>query len=190
MFERGRFSERAYRVIIFARDECCPDGPHPIRAEHVLLGLLRADPELFAQLLPVGAGAAGSIRSALGEFSPRRRQSWMAASPPPFSLSAREVLLRAEEERSRLGREHICTEHLLLGLLTCRETWLWGLIKVGSSRVSRVLKSSGLKPEEVRRRVTAQSITPQSRPAGPGPRLGLLVQPGEHIRFDRAGATS
>lgn len=185
MFERGRFSERAYRVIIFARDECCPDGPHPIRAEHLLLGLLRADPELFAQLLPGGASAAGSIRSALGASSPRGRESWMAASPPPFSPSAREVFLRAEEERSRLGRHYICTEHLLLGLLTCRETWLWGLIKFGSSRVGRVLRGRGLKPEEVRRRVAAQSLTPQSRPAGAGPRLGLLVQPGEHIRFDR-----
>jgi len=60
MFER--FTEKARRVIFFARDEASQYGSTHIDTEHVLLGLVREDPVLLAQSLGTAA-AVETIRT-------------------------------------------------------------------------------------------------------------------------------
>jgi ATP-dependent Clp protease ATP-binding subunit ClpC len=61
MFDR--YTEKARRVIFFARYEASQFGTPQIESEHVLLGLLREDRFLFRHLMPSG-WTVESIRAA------------------------------------------------------------------------------------------------------------------------------
>ena len=54
MFER--YTERARRVIFFARYEASLAGTEAIEPEHLLLGIAREDKSVLAQFLPNGKG--------------------------------------------------------------------------------------------------------------------------------------
>src|SRR6266700_2313859 len=88
MFER--YTEKAQRVIFFARYEGSQFGSPYIETEHLLLGLLREDKALTFRFLRSHASVE-SIR--------------------------KQVLAYAAEEAERLSHKHVGTEHLLLGLL-------------------------------------------------------------------------
>jgi ATP-dependent Clp protease ATP-binding subunit ClpC len=62
MFER--YTEKARRVIFFARYEASMFGSSYIETEHVLLGLLREDPALTSVVLP-SAKSIDAIRTEL-----------------------------------------------------------------------------------------------------------------------------
>jgi len=175
MFERTEFTEKAYMVIVFARHECCPRRSRPVKAEHLLLGLLRADPNLFQNLLPGRNDIVANIRKELKSFTAQRIKSWSAPLPPPLSLAAQEVLTIAQDESKKMGEKLIGTEHILLGLLQSKKARLFGLIERGSSRASRILQDQGLRAEDVRARLSAGSITPQSQLANDLPSLGTLI---------------
>ena len=68
MFER--YTEKARRVIFFARYEASQYGSPYIETEHLLLGLLREDKALSARILPVEAAA--KIRTAIDARTLRR----------------------------------------------------------------------------------------------------------------------
>jgi ATP-dependent Clp protease ATP-binding subunit ClpC len=113
MFER--YTEKARRVIFFARYEASQFGSPHIESEHLLLGLLREDKALTNRFL-------GSARS----MEPIRRQieahTTIRESVPtsvdlPLSDECKHVLAYAGEQAEQLGHKHIGTEHLLLGLL-------------------------------------------------------------------------
>ena len=55
MFER--YSERGRRTIFFARYEASQYGCDHIEAEHILLGIFRADKDLETRFLPAAAPA-------------------------------------------------------------------------------------------------------------------------------------
>ncbi len=59
MFER--YTEQARRVIFFGRYEASQFGSTTIETEHLLLGLLREDPNITKRFLPEPATEA-SIR--------------------------------------------------------------------------------------------------------------------------------
>lgn len=56
MFER--YTEKARRVIFFARYEALQYGSHTIAPEHVLLGLMREDKTMAARFFPFRSGAS------------------------------------------------------------------------------------------------------------------------------------
>ena len=114
MFER--YTEQARRVIFFARYEASNYGSPCIETEHILLGLLREDKEIFRLLPRVDAE---SIRK-LVEAKSQGRKSISTAVDLPLSDESKRVLKYAAEEADRLNHKHIGTEHLLPGLL--RET--------------------------------------------------------------------
>ena len=60
MFER--YTEKARRVIFFARYEASMFGSPCIEAEHLLLGLLREDPALASMALPSVVVSISAIR--------------------------------------------------------------------------------------------------------------------------------
>ncbi len=114
MFER--FTERARKVIILAREEAIRLGHNFVGTEHLLLGLIREGDGLAVAILKklnVNIGAVKAeiekIVSAGSEFSP--------AGEIPFTPQAKKVLEYAISEARSLGHNYIGTEHLLLGLI-------------------------------------------------------------------------
>ena len=113
MFER--YTEKARRVIFFARYEASQFGSPYIETEHVLLGLLREDKALTERFLLTHL-ASESIRKDI-EGHTRIRERVSTSVDLPLSNESKRVLAYAAEEAERLSQKHIGTEHLLLGLL-------------------------------------------------------------------------
>ena len=113
MFER--YTEKARRVIFFARYEASQFGSPYIETEHLLLGLLREDKALANRFLRSQANIE-SIRKQI-EAQTTVREKVSTSVDLPLSTECKRVLAYAAEEAERLGHKHIGTEHLLLGLL-------------------------------------------------------------------------
>jgi ATP-dependent Clp protease ATP-binding subunit ClpC len=113
MFER--YTEKARRVIFFARYEASQFGSPEIETEHLLLGLLREDKALTNRFLH-SHGSVESIRKAIEQHTTVREKTSTSVDLP-LSNESKRVLAYAAEEAERLGHKHIGTEHLLLGLL-------------------------------------------------------------------------
>jgi len=113
MFER--YTEKARRVIFFARYEASQFGSPYIETEHLLLGLLREDKALTNRFLRSHASIE-SIRKQIEGRTPIREKVSTSVDLP-LSQECKRVLAYAAEEAERLSHKHIGTEHLLLGLL-------------------------------------------------------------------------
>ena len=113
MFER--YTEKARRVIFFARYEASQFGSPYIETEHLLLGLLREDRTLTNRFLRA-QGSVESIRTQIEECTPVREKVPTSVDLP-LSNECKRVLGYAAEEALRLSHQHIGTEHLLLGLM-------------------------------------------------------------------------
>jgi ATP-dependent Clp protease ATP-binding subunit ClpC len=114
MFER--YTEKARRVIFFARYEASQLGALQIEAEHVLLGLIREDKTISNRFFHRAQATVEAIRKDVESrivLRPRHPQT----IDLPLSIEAKRVLAFAAEESERLANRHIGTEHLLLGLL-------------------------------------------------------------------------
>jgi ATP-dependent Clp protease ATP-binding subunit ClpC len=113
MFER--YTEKARRVIFFARYEASQFGSPYIESEHLLLGLLREDKALTNRFLR-SYSSVESIRKQI-EGHVQIREKVSTSVDLPLSHECKRVLAYAAEEAERLSHKHIGTEHLLLGLL-------------------------------------------------------------------------
>ena len=141
MFER--FTERARRVIILAREEAGRLRHDFVGTEHLLLGLIRD-----------GEGIAIAVLQRLGlklETVKTEVERALAGFPKAltfrevqFTPQAKRVLELSIEEARRLGHNYIGTEHLLLGL-----------VKEGQSIAAKILESLGAKLYEVRQETLA-----------------------------------
>src|SRR5579864_5267208 len=107
MFER--YTEKARRVIFFARYEASQFGSPYIETEHILLGLLRENRALVARVLP--SINYNSARDQIGANSPIAQKTSVSVDLPVSNESKR-VLAYAAEEAERLGHRHIGSEHL------------------------------------------------------------------------------
>ncbi len=112
MFER--YTEKARRVIFFARYEASQFGSTVIDTEHLLLGLVREEKRVCSRWLP--RAQPDSIRSKVESWVPRA-QSIPTNVDLPLSAASKKVLLHAKDEADRLNSKDIGTEHLLLGLI-------------------------------------------------------------------------
>jgi len=113
MFER--YTEKARRVIFFARYEASQFGSPYIETEHLLLGLLREDKALTNRFLRSHASIESIRKQVEGRTTIREKVS--TSVDLPLSQECKRVLAYAAEEAERLSHKHIGTEHLLLGLL-------------------------------------------------------------------------
>src|SRR5438309_1375579 len=151
MFER--YTEKARRVIFFARYEASQFGSPYIETEHLLLGLLREDKALANRFLRSHA-AIESIRKQI-EAHTTVREKVSTSVDLPLSHECKRVLAYGAEEAERLSHKHIGTEHLLLGLL--REE---------KSFAAEILHERGLRLSAVREEIarSASEKTSASRP--------------------------
>jgi len=135
MFER--FTEKARRVVFFARYEASQYGSPYIETEHLLLGFLREDRAL-AKWFPGGNSTETGIRAEIeGQITQRERIS--TSVEVPLTEECKKALNLAAEESERLAQRHIGTEHLLLGVL-----------RVEGTLAAKLLRKRGLKPEAIR----------------------------------------
>lgn len=116
MFER--YTEKARRVIFFARYEASHYGASEISIEHLLLGLLREAKSLFRSA-PSSSTAWESTESIRQEIDKaiEHRPSIATSVDLPLSRECKVVLTAANDEAEKLSHRHIGTEHLLLGIL-------------------------------------------------------------------------
>ena len=114
MFER--YTERARRVLFFARYEASQLGSVSIETEHLLLGLIREGKGLTSRIFQRSHLSLDSIRKDI-EGRTVFREKVSTSVEIPFSGETKRVLQYAAEEADRLLHNYIGTEHLLLGLL-------------------------------------------------------------------------
>jgi ATP-dependent Clp protease ATP-binding subunit ClpC len=103
MFER--YTEKARRVIFFARYEASQFGSPYIETEHLLLGLLRDDKALARRFLPPQA-TVESIRGQIEAHS-TIREKVSTSVDVPLSDESKRVLNYAAEEAERLSHKQM-----------------------------------------------------------------------------------
>jgi ATP-dependent Clp protease ATP-binding subunit ClpC len=113
MFER--YTEKARRVIFFARHEASQYGSPVIDTEHILLGLLREDIALMHRYIAVFQSAT-EIRTEI-ESAIKRGAPISTSVEVPLTADSKKILNFAGEEADRLGHWHVGPEHVLLGIL-------------------------------------------------------------------------
>ena len=134
MFER--YTEKARRVVFFARYEASQFGTPHIDPEHLLLGIVRESADLITSV--AGPNAIESIKDRIRHQYPV--QDKIAESVDlPFSEEAKHVLISAQEEADQLKSRAITSKHILIGLL--REE---------DCPAQRILSELGVTPETVR----------------------------------------
>jgi ATP-dependent Clp protease ATP-binding subunit ClpA len=163
MFER--FTEKARRVVFFARYEASQFGSPYIETEHILLGLLRENKALANQFLK--QSSAESIRLQI-EHTTQKRAKVSTSVDLPLSNECKRVLAYAAEEAERLRHKHIGTEHLLLGLMREENCF-----------AAEILRERGLRLSELR---TQMAETPS------GEMRAVITEGSSLIEFvDRTG---
>jgi len=150
----NRFTERARKVIILAKEEARRFNHDYIGTEHILLGLIRE-----------GEGVASTVLQKLGLSLENIRievEKLVQPGPTtqiigdiPFTPRAKKSLELAAEEARSLGHNYIGTEHLLLGL-----------IREGEGIASQVLLNLGLDLNSVRNEV--MELLGSALPGGQG----------------------
>jgi len=156
MFDR--FTERARKVIILAKEEAKRFNHDYIGTEHILLGLIKEGESVAAAVLQTLGLSLETIRlevEKLVQFGP----STIVSGDIPFTPKAKKVIELAMDEARRLGHNYIGTEHLLLGL-----------IKEGEGVASHVLMNVGLDLNKVRTEVI--KLLGSSTPQGGGAQSG------------------
>jgi ATP-dependent Clp protease ATP-binding subunit ClpC len=152
----NKFTERARKVILLAKEEAKRFNHDYIGTEHILLGLIRE-----------GEGVAAAVLQKLG-LSPEKIRleveklvqsgpSTMVSGDIPFTPKAKKVIELAMEEARSLGHNYIGTEHLLLGL-----------IREGEGVASQVLMNLGLDLNRVRNEVITLLGSSSPAPAAGG----------------------
>ena len=136
MFER--YTERARRVLFFARYEASQLGSITIETEHLLLGLIREGKGLTSRIF---ARAHLSLESIRKEVEGRSvfHEKVSTSVEIPFSIETKRVLQFAADEANKLTHNYIGTEHLLLGIL-CEE----------QSVAASILMEKGMRLQTVR----------------------------------------
>ncbi|MCD6134477.1 MAG: ATP-dependent Clp protease ATP-binding subunit [Candidatus Omnitrophica bacterium] len=137
----NRFTERARKVLLLAKEEARRFNHDYIGTEHILLALVSEREGVAATVIQNLGVDLENIRQEIEKF--------MHPGPPtqvlgelPFTPRAKKSLELAAEEARSLGHNYIGTEHILLGL-----------IKESEGLASQVLVLLGLELEKVRTQI-------------------------------------
>ena len=139
MFDR--FTDRARKVMSFARQEAERFNHDYIGTEHVLLGLVKEGSGVAANVLENLDVDLEKVRLEVEKLV-KPAPDVVTMGQLPFTPRAKKVLEFAIDEARALDHNYVGTEHLLLGLLREQE----GL-------AAQVLVNLGLKLEDVRNEV-------------------------------------
>lgn len=141
MFDR--FTERARKVIVLAREEAARLNHDYIGTEHLLLGLTREGEGIAASALESLGITLETIREEIEKIVPIGSGT-LILGEIPFTPRAKKVLELAIDEARLMGHNYIGTEHLLLGL-----------IREGEGVAARVLERLGGDIDKVRQEIVS-----------------------------------
>lgn len=122
-----RFTGRARRALGLAQEEAQRLGHNYIGTEHILIGLIREEDGVAAQVLNELGVDLAKVRAAVEQFvgkGERQGQGEVGLTP-----RAKKVLEFAIDEARRLGHHYVGTEHILLGLVREREGIAAGILE-------------------------------------------------------------
>ncbi len=137
----NRFTERARKVILLAKQEAKRFNHDYIGTEHILLGLVREGEGVAAVVLQKMGLNLRQIRIEIEKIV-KPGPATVISGDIPFTPKAKKAIELSGEEARSLGHNYIGTEHILLGL-----------IKEGEGVASQVLLNLGLDLEKVRQEI-------------------------------------
>ena len=138
MFER--FTDRARRVVVLAKEEARMLNHNYIGTEHILLGLIHEGEGVAAKALESLSISLDGVREQVQEIIGQGQQA--PSGHIPFTPRAKKVLELSLREALQLGHNYIGTEHILLGL-----------IREGEGVAAQVLVKLGADLNRVRQQV-------------------------------------
>ena len=115
-----RFTERARRVIILAREEAELYRHEYLGTEHILQGVIKDGGGIAVAIIHKTGTDLTQLKKELEKNLPRSSSS-LIIGDIPFTSRAKKILEYAVEEARSLNHNYIGTEHLLLGLLKEKE---------------------------------------------------------------------
>ena len=115
-----RFTERARRVIILAREEAELYRHEYLGTEHILQGVIKDGGGIAVAIIQKTGTDLTQLKKELEKNLPRSSSS-LIIGDIPFTSRAKKILEFAVEEARSLNHNYIGTEHLLLGLLKEKE---------------------------------------------------------------------
>lgn len=126
----GKFTERAQKVLVFARDEAKSVNYPNVGTEHLLLGLLQEGESGAAKVLSALGINAENVAEAVSQLVEASDEQFQGE--PALTARAKKVLELSLDEARRMGNNYVGPEHLLLGL-----------IREGEGVAARILNAAG-----------------------------------------------
>lgn len=147
MFEK--YTEKARRVIFFARYEASQFGSPAIEPEHLLLGLIREDQQIVTSFIHASHISTDQIRDRI-QKALGLHEKISASVDLPLSENAQRVLVCAAEESNMLHHSYIGTEHLLIALLRQEGTIAFEILKKMGFSVNSMREELKHRTDEIR----------------------------------------
>jgi len=142
MFEK--YNEHARRAILYARYEATELESPQIETEHLLLGILRQEKALPAQLCKSFSDLDATRKEI--ERITTRKEKISVSLDMPLSEECKRALAYAAEESEQLAHNYIGPGHLLLGLL-----------RQENSLAARLMHDRGLRLAQVRKQIAGSA---------------------------------
>lgn len=162
------FTDPARKALDLAVEEAGRDGGLRIGSEHLLIGLSRVDFSIGARVLTALGAELEKIRTATGLLPPVPPSGQQQDRPTP-DQNTRKALQLAQMEAADSGRNHVGTEHLLLGLTGEKDM-----------RALQVLEHLGISAVQVRTQLREFRPSEQTAPDATGGSVAssfLLIGP-------------
>ncbi len=137
----NRFTERARKIILLAKEEAKRFNHDYIFTEHILLGLVREGEGVAAIVVQKMGLSLQQIRLEIEKIV-KPGSNTVISGDIPFTPKAKKAIELSGEEARSLGHNYIGTEHLLLGL-----------IREGEGVASQVLLNMGVDLDKVRQEI-------------------------------------
>jgi len=151
-----RFTERARRVIILAREEAELYRHEYLGTEHILQGVIKDGGGIAVAIIQKTGTDLSQLKKELEKNLPRSSSS-LIIGDIPFTSRAKKILEFAVEEARSLNHNYIGTEHLLLGLLKEKE-----------GVACRILNGFGVYFDDVKERIIEMFKEPAETARGGG----------------------
>jgi ATP-dependent Clp protease ATP-binding subunit ClpC len=111
----GRFTERAQKALLLAKEEAKKTAYPYIGTEHILIGLILEGQGIAAKVLNAVGMDVSKVRAAVAQMV--EPPAGQPVQEPALTSRAKRVLELSVDEARGMGHNYVGPEHLLLGLI-------------------------------------------------------------------------